>query len=402
MRRFRSVFVLSLVCLFAACAAWASDGLGGTPYSLVALSDGRVVYSTSENYTSGAVGVIDPSSGAVEAGVRKNLGGDAVVFSFKRNGSDRVLIANRLSWGAQTELQVFDPSNWTSPEWNVTVDGNLHGVTAISDDIYFAYYGSGSGLGRIEKRSVSNYEVTASRDMFPVVSEDKAETILATDGGKLFLLAQGFEKYSVSPDRGALYKLNSDLSLVSSVDVGVNPVGLSARAESLYVASNGNYDSSRQEAWRVDGATMVTMKLNLSGFESQGEFVQALFDNGDKIFVVTSVFDAASSSNLNKIYLVDRPSSFGVETTLILGSPVTSMTGWTVGTAMDRNGRLWACSSNGPDGSVKGIGFNGSVETYTPTGNDHPQGSGGGGCSVGVSPSALLLFAPILLLFRCR
>ncbi|NCC97240.1 MAG: SYNERG-CTERM sorting domain-containing protein, partial [Synergistales bacterium] len=81
-------------------------------------------------------------------------------------------------------------------------------------------------------------------------------------------------------------------------------------------------------------------------------------------------------------------------------TPVTTLDGWTVGSALDKNGNLWVCSSNGPDGSVKGVGSDGSVDTYQSSYPD--SGGSGGGCSVGFAPSAVLLLAPILLLFRGR
>ena len=391
--------VLSVLCAF---VAWASGGLGGTPYSLATLSDGRVVYTTSENYTSGAVGIVDPSSRTISSAVRGNLGGDAAVFTFSKSGSDRVLIANRLSWGAQTEIQIFNPSDWVNPEWNGTVDGNLKGVAVLSDDLYLAYYGSGSGLGRIEKRPLSNYStVSLSRDIDRVASEDKAESILTTDGGRLFVMVQGFKSFSSSMDSGALSQVNpSDLSVTSSVDVGINPVGMSSRGDSIYVASNGNYSSVAQKAWRVDGSTMATYEIKFSGFQDGGEFVQAIFDNGTKLFAVSSVYDADLKVNRNKVYVVDRPSTWVNPTVIALGTPVTTLDGWTVGSALDKNGNLWVCSSNGPDGSVKGVGSDGSVDTYQSSYPD--SGGSGGGCSVGFAPSAVLLLAPILLLFRGR
>ena len=401
MKKFCHVLALSVLSVLCAFVAWASGGLGGTPYSLATLSDGRVVYTTSENYTSGAMGIVDPSSRAISSAVRGNLGGDAAVFTFSKAGSDRVLIANRLSWGAQTEIQIFNPSDWVNPEWNGTVDGNLKGVAVLSDDLYLAYYGSGSGLGRIEKRPLSNYStVSLSRDIDSVASEDKAESMLVSDGGRLFVAVQGFEMYPSSVDRGALCQVSpSDLSVVSSVDVGINPVGLSSRGGSIYVASNGNYSSLAYQAWRVNEGDMSVSEIKFSGLQDGGEFVQALFDNGTKLFVVSSVYNVDLNVNRNKVYVVDRPSTWVNPTVIALGAPVTTLDGWTVGSALDKNGTLWVCSSNGPDGSVKGIGSDGSVDTYQ---SSYPDSSGGGGCSVGFAPSAVLLLAPILLLFRGR
>lgn len=401
MKKTRHVLALSVLFVLCAFAAWASGGLGGTPYSLATLSDGRVVYTTSENYTSGAMGIVDPSSGAISSAVRGNLGGDAVVFAFSKAGSDRVLIANRLSWGAQTEIQIFNPSDWSSPEWNGTVDGNLKGVAVLSDDLYLAYYGSGSGLGRVEKRPLSSYStVSLSRDIDRVASEDKAESILTTDGGRLFVMVQGFESFSSSMDNGVLSQVDpSDLSVTSSVDVGINPVGMSSMGESIYIASNGNYSSAAQKAWRVDGETMSAYEIKFSGFQDSGEFVQAIFDNGAKLFAVSSIYDADLKVNRNKVYVLDRPSAWTNPTNIALGVPVTALEGWTVGSSLAGNGRLWVCSSNGPDGSVKGISSDGSVVTYQ---SSYPDSGGGGGCSVGFAPSAVLLLAPILLLFRGR
>lgn len=402
MKKTRYSFALSVLMVLCAFAAWASGGLGGTPYSLATLSDGRVLYTTSENYASGAMGIVDPSSGAISSAVRANLGGDAAVFTFSKAGSDRVLIANRLSWGAQTEIQIFNPSDWTKPEWNGTVDGNLKGVAVLSDDLYLAYYGSGSGLGRLDKRPLDSYgTVTLSRDIYKVASEDKGESILTTDGGRLFLMVQGFESFPSSMDNGALVQVSpTDLTAVASVDVGINPVGMSSRGEAVYVASNGNYSSAAQKAWRVDGSTMAPYEIKFSGFQDGGEFVQAIFDNGTKLFAVSSVYDADLDVNRNKVYVVDRPSTWANPTVIALGAPVTTLDGWTVGSTLDVKGRLWVCSSNGPDGSVKGVGSDGSVETYPSSYPD--SGGSGGGCSIGFAPSAVLLLAPILLLFRGR
>ena len=360
-----------------------------------------MVYTTSENYTSGALGIVNPVSGTISSALRSNLGGDAAVFSFSKGGADRVLLANRLSWGAQTEIQIFNPSDWSNPEWNGTVNGNLKGVAVLSDDLYLAYYGSGKGLGRLEKRPLASYgTVTLSRDIDKVASEDKAESVLTTDGGRLFVMVQGFQGFSTSMDSGALFQVSpSDLTVVASVDVGINPVGMSSRGEAVYVASNGNYSSSAHKAWRIDGSTMARSEIRFSGFQDSGEFVQALFDNGTKIFVVSSVFDVALGVNRNKVYVVDRPSSWANPTVIALGTPATTLDGWTVGSTLDRNGRLWVCSSHGTDGSVKGIGSDGSVETYP---SSYPDGGGSGGCSVGFAPSAVFLLAPILLLFRGR
>ncbi len=402
MKKTRYLFALSVLSVLCAFAAWASGGLGGTPYSLTTLSDGRVLYTTSENYTSGALGIVNPVSGTISSAVRSNLGGDAAVFSFSKGGADRVLLANRLSWGAQTEIQIFNPSDWSNPEWNGTVNGNLKGVAVLSDDLYLAYYGSGSGLGRLEKRPLASYgTVTLSRDIDKVASEDKAESVLTTDGGRLFVMVQGFESFPSSMDRGALYEISSsDLSVLASVDVGINPVGMSSRGEAVYVASNGNYSSSAHKAWRIDGSNMARSEIRFSGFQDSGEFVQALFDNGTKIFVVSSVFDVALGVNRNKVYVVDRPSSWANPPVIALGTPAATLDGWTVGSTLDVKGRLWVCSSHGTDGSVKGIGSDGSVETYP---SSYPDGGGsGGGCSVGFAPSAVFLLAPILLLFRGR
>nr|WP_321502730.1 Synerg-CTERM sorting domain-containing protein [uncultured Dethiosulfovibrio sp.] len=402
MKKTRYSFALSMVFVLCALAAWASGGLGGTPYSLATLSDGRVLYTTSENYTSGAMGIVDPSSGAISSAVRANLGGDATVFTFSKAGSDRVLIANRLSWGAQTEIQIFNPSDWTKPEWNGTVDGNLKGVTVLSDDLYLAYYGSGSGLGRLDKRALDSYgTVTLSRDIDKIASEDKGESILTTDGGRLFLMVQGFESFPSSMDNGALVQVSpTDLTAVSSVDVGINPVGMSSRGEAVYVASNGNYSSSAHKAWRIDGSTMARSEIKFAGFQDSGEFVQALFDSGTKLFILSSVFDVALGVNRNKVYVVDRPSSWTNPTNIDLGAPATTLDGWTVGSTLDVKGRLWVCSSHGTEGSVKGVGSDGSVETYPSSYPD--SGGSGGGCSVGFAPSAVFLLAPILLLFRGR
>lgn len=405
MKKLRLVLSCVLSCLFLAGAAWGAAGLGSTPYGVAVLDNGKVIYTTSENYTSGTVGVIDPSNGEVTPDLRKNLGGDAVAFVFSKSGTEKILIANRLSYGAQTEIQVFDPSDWTDPEYNVTVNGNLHGVAATSNGLYLAYYGSGTGLGWIERRSLSNYAVTASEDMVPVASEDKAETILSTDGERIFLLAQGFSSYPYGVADGALYQLGEDLGVVASLDVGVNPVKLTARGEELYVASNGNYDAAKDKALAIDGATMTSTELVFSGFYDSKEYVQAIFDNGSKLFVATAAPNSSdpASPYVNRVYCVDRPSmAKSASVSITLGDPVASLDGWTLGSAMGDDGRLWVCSSSGSDGAVKGISSSGSVETYTPTDNDHPTGGGGGGCSVGFAPAAILLFAPILLLFRGR
>ncbi|MEA3284834.1 MAG: hypothetical protein U9Q00_07705 [Synergistota bacterium] len=406
MRRLRFAVSSVFLFLFLAGVAWGAAGLGATPYGLVTLKDGRVVYTTSENYTSGTVGIIDPSTGDVTSDLRTNLGGDTVAFVFDKAGSEKVLIANRLSYGALTEIQVFDPSDWNTPEWNETVNGNLHGIASTSDGLYLAYYGSGSGLGWIERRSISSsYPVVISKDMVPVVSEDKAESILSTDGDRVFLLAQGYSSYSASPANGALYRLGADLGVLASVDVGLNPVKLTARGENLYVVSNGGYDPSKDQVWLVDGASMVAEELTFEGFFDKNEFVQAVFDNGSRLFVATSAPNSSdpTAPYVNRVYCAERPSSIkGALASVALGDPVASLDGWTMGSSLGGDGRLWVCSSSGSDGSVKGISSSGSVETYTPTGNDHPTGGGGGGCSVGFAPAVILLFAPILLLSRGR
>lgn len=400
--RSRLLCSLFLVLFCLSGSAWAI-GLGGPAYSVAPLSGNNVVYTTSENFTSGTLGVLNKATGVVSSKVVTNLGGDAVAFSFSVDGKDRIFLANRLNYGASTEATVYDPTDW-SVKWNETLTGNVHGVTTTSKGLFIAYYGSGSALGWVEKRSLDDYSsVVLSKDIVPVASEDKGVSILSANGDSVYLLVQGFEKYSSSYDKGAVYELDENLSVTKSVDLGINPVSLSTMDGDLYAACNGGYSSSKDGAYVIDMDDFSKNEVVFSNFKDSNEYISGFYPASSSTgFLVTSVMDSETYATTNRIYLVSDSDVKTATSTVTLSDPASEIEGYLGTVKVDGDGTIWACAGNGESGSMVGISKDGSSVVKYTSEESSSSSSSGGGCSIGFAPSVLLLLAPILFFSKNR
>jgi Synergist-CTERM protein sorting domain-containing protein len=195
-----------------------------------------IVYTTSENYTAGALGVISSDLTTPPSIIVPGLNGDAAVFSFRDGaGKPRVAIIERLFANDGDRVWIYDTENWNNPLFNLVWPGaiNIYGMAASDNMLYVACHNTmypEEKQSKIVQVSMPDYKLTG-KEYAPKSDSDgfypHTTRILAIDNNiyALFL----WEK-NIASDyaKSKLVKLTANLEFVEEYDVGPNAVDMVA------------------------------------------------------------------------------------------------------------------------------------------------------------------------------
>lgn len=256
-------------------------GGGGGSSSLVGSRADLVYLVVDSSYQGGAMGFIelgfDEGSSAVEPDVIGSLGGDVNVWTYRRGDGPLALVREYSRGGAGDRVLVVDLSGErVDPVERRIPDSlrNMHDLLVVEDRAFAAFFDTFEvgvypvGEDGMPKFDMPIAQVNLSEDL-GLSGRKPHPHRLALWRGSLLVLVQNEEgtwNYDVP---GVLLELSSsDLSLLSSLDLGDNPQDLAISGEFAYVTCLGGYSISDDEIWKVDLWRMeVVSSADASPFE---------------------------------------------------------------------------------------------------------------------------------------
>ena len=369
MKKYLSMALAAVICIAAA----------GTAFADVAFT------TVDNNYASGAMGIISKNTSgdlATTPDVVTGLNGDQAIFSFRNTeGKARVMIS-QYTYSQPDTVWIYDPAgSWTTPI-----------------EVQWANFSN--------KRAIA----TLGSNLYGIFSERKGN----------------YSNYEYNP--GVILKLDKDLNIVASADIGKNATKMAVFNDKIYVTSIGgkqNYGSFNTDSKveMVDTSTMEVTEL-LKGTDMSAQYPGWAFDFHDIVFSDTDAFILAGAYDNSGFTFESRIFKVSVAdlNAKKLGNEFadSSNMGWTWGLDYDHVANQLMCFAGfqlnfyNPDDAndmqvVDSMTAKGNLYSATailesiippvpptPTPTPTPTGSSGGGCNGGFAALALVAVLPLI------
>ncbi|GHV37397.1 hypothetical protein FACS1894187_14000 [Synergistales bacterium] len=390
-----------------------------------------VIYTTSDwsgAASVGTLGAIDENFN-VKPNLLGNQTGDTLLFSFKDDGNERVIVVDKLFNLNGDRITVFDPKNWTvvkngNQAWDGATniyDMAVSSVAALNGKLYVAGNGTFSptkAAGAVFAASTSDYKLSGEK-YTPATGDHAAHGVRVTVLGEhvyaLFSVAGDitgtYPDSTIPYSESKLVKLNSDLSPVAEYSAGKNASDMTPWNSGLAVAYYGGYQYAGPGT--VGGidffhpATGLVTRLVDGESDLGGKMVLSVCGAGDALYFIgqdgydstTKLYRLTGSiGNVSVKELDDISSSTGYyysvnydaknDTVVVLAGD--SIVLYKNSGEKDMIASFDSAALGGGAYSVAILG--GAANT------DGNGGSGGGGCDVGGVSGLLALVIPAFLL----
>ncbi len=418
MKKYLSMALAAVICIAAA----------GTAFADVAFT------TVDNNYASGAMGIISKNTSgdlATTPDVVTGLNGDQAIFSFRNTeGKARVMIS-QYTYGQPDTVWIYDPAgSWTTPiEVQWANFSNKRAIATLGSNLYAMSYDD-ANIVKVdmtdEKYSQTAYiHYTAKNSDYVSAGED-----LVAAGDYLYGIFSerkgNYSNYEYNP--GVILKLDKDLNIVASADIGKNATKMAVFNDKIYVTSIGgkqNYGSFNTDSKveMVDTSTMEVTEL-LKGTDMSAQYPGWAFDFHDIVFSDTDAFILAGAYDNSGFTFESRIFKVSVAdlNAKKLGNEFadSSNMGWTWGLDYDHVANQLMCFAGfqlnfyNPDDAndmqvVDSMTAKGNLYSATailesiippvpptPTPTPTPTGSSGGGCNGGFAALALVAVLPLI------
>lgn len=386
---------------------------------------GSVVYTVvDDTFASGSMGRVPVTSGIPEVPVKNvvtNLGGDHHVYGFRNEGNSLRVLLSQYARGQSDTVWIYDAlGEYRAPvkEARWPSSSNIRGVAAMGQYLYVVDYDNAK-VSKIDMRDETYGEVDKFAFQRTAGYEAHGERIVRV-GDYLYALfseSKG-DWFALEYNNGKIVKLDGDLNVVDTADVGKNAVSLRAYNGMLYVVclgggqkgGNFNPDSMIQ---RVHPETLAVERLLKAGGASAAavpdgwryDFHDLAFAANGDVYVFAGAYDEAwmrfdsrifkttlqglTAGNVGEVYR--DPSGPGFTWRMEYDN-VDDILWFAAGT------RLMACKGAQTwefDAAALGGNFYSFVVVDAPV-NPAPGGSGGGCNSAGFPAFFLLALLPLL------
>ncbi|MCF4114476.1 MULTISPECIES: hypothetical protein [Dethiosulfovibrio] len=350
-----------------------------------------IVYHTMD-FPNGAMGVLSDIDSEGRGGtgdiVRVNVYGDAVLYGYRHDEEDKILLVEHSGYGLGKDITyIFSPGKWDSPRSLTEEESFSWDMRGLDfDDSYF--YVANLMQGRITKVRIDDLKVMdvsfdmgsfdtgeSFDDQFGHLAED---VILAPDGF-LYAMDQTYESYPLELGSGTVFKIDpTTMKAVDWAKVGASPWDMAYHDGYVYVScfggsmfTNGYKETDRPLIQRIPVSSMRGATQNIAGkdiinSENDMNGYMLLEIGSDGTIYITSyqIKDPFSS----RVYIgnVDTLSSEPTFDSSTL-KKVATFAGWSRASLMDRTRNLcWISDSGTSRNDAKLVAFDstGIVESY--------------------------------------
>lgn len=279
---FRNTLLVMLFCFFLA------------PVSALAADIDLVYLTTTQDYSESTIGVLNTQTEAAYSERVTGLGGDVAAFEIEIDGEKRVLVRSYTFGGSQDDLiRVYDPMDWSEPVVPAFRAGqNIRDAITSGDILYLANYDTAT----VTAHDINNdFGVVDSCDLsgeLPLVFYSTYVQDMHIEDGSLFVLLQSFNQaWPPMFQNGAVYELNGDLDIISSVDVGKNSFSLGSYGGYLFVSNFGG----AQNVTSSDIDTSI-QRIEIDTFPTSSELVLTSEDLGTNMSFVNMAISGPDSA----------------------------------------------------------------------------------------------------------